>query len=154
MLFLRLLAHALSMGGVNGVGIILVDDRGRFLVNLRVDEPEVALPGRWAILAGAIEPGETPEQAALREIEEEIGYPARRLHPVVHVTWPRPVYLYGAGMPVPPERIELGEGLAHRFITPEEVSELSPRAPLLRPVLRAFAGTAAYRQCLADARGS
>ncbi len=35
MLFLRLLAVALSVAGVRGVGIILVDDRGRLLLNLR-----------------------------------------------------------------------------------------------------------------------
>ena len=32
MLFLRLLAAALALAGINGVGIILVDDRGRFLL--------------------------------------------------------------------------------------------------------------------------
>lgn len=30
-------------------------------------------PGQWALPGGRIEPGESPEQAALREIEEEIG---------------------------------------------------------------------------------
>ena len=29
--------------------------------------------GQWALPGGRIEPGETPEQAALREVEEEIG---------------------------------------------------------------------------------
>jgi mutator protein MutT len=29
--------------------------------------------GQWALPGGAIDPGETPEQAALRELEEEIG---------------------------------------------------------------------------------
>lgn len=30
-------------------------------------------PGQWALPGGRIEPGESPEQAALREIDEEIG---------------------------------------------------------------------------------
>ncbi len=152
MLFLRLLAAALALAGINGVGIILVDARSRFLLNLRADEPDTTLPGRWAILAGSIEPGETPRQAALREVQEEIGHPVQRVHLVVRVSWPRPVYLYAAGLPVPAEQLRLGEGVAHRFVTLDEVSRLSPRAPFLRLVLRAFAGSAAYQACLRDAR--
>jgi 8-oxo-dGTP pyrophosphatase MutT (NUDIX family) len=151
-LLLRFLAHALSLAGINGVGIILVDSRGRFLLNLRGSEPDVRLPGRWAILAGAIEPPETPEQAALREIREEIGHSVARVHLVVSVSWPRPVYLYAAGLPVPPQGIHLGEGIEHRLVTLEEVRTLSPRAPLLGSVLRAFARTAAHQACLQDAR--
>ena len=30
-------------------------------------------PGQWALPGGRIDPGETPEQAALRELEEEVG---------------------------------------------------------------------------------
>jgi 8-oxo-dGTP pyrophosphatase MutT (NUDIX family) len=162
MLFLRLLAAALALAGINGVGIILVDARGRFLLNLRgrrASKPDVAqrlaraiLARRWAILGGTIDSGETPEEAALREIREEIGQPVRRLHLVVRVTWPRPVYLYAAGLAVPGEDVLLGEGVEHRFVALDEVSRLSPRAPLLGPVLRAFAGTAAYDACLRDAR--
>lgn len=162
MLFLRLLAAALALVGVHGVGIILVDGRGRFLLNLRGDrasKPDVAqrraravLADRWAILAGGILAGETPEEAALREIREETGHRLqRRLHAVVRVSWPRPVYLYAAGLPAAAEGVSLGEGVEHRFVSLEEVSGLSPRAPLLRPVLRSFAHSRAYRACLREA---
>ncbi len=30
-------------------------------------------PGQWALPGGRIDPGETPQQAALRELEEEVG---------------------------------------------------------------------------------
>ena len=162
MLFLRFLAVALAFAGISGVGIILVDERGRFLLNLRghrASKPDVSqrraraiLASRWAIIGGNIEAGESPEHAALREIREETGHPPRRLHPVVRVSWPRPVYLYGASLPVPSEDVRLGEGVEHRWLALKEVPCLSPRAPLLRPVLRAFAGTRAYEACLRDAR--
>ncbi len=32
-------------------------------------------PGQWALPGGLIDPGETPEQAALRELEEEVALP-------------------------------------------------------------------------------
>jgi 8-oxo-dGTP pyrophosphatase MutT (NUDIX family) len=162
MLFLRLLAIALALAGVRGVGIILVDDRARFLLNLRgrrSSKPDVrqrlaraVLARRWAILGGMIDSHETPHQAALREAREEIGHPVRRLHLVVRVSWPRPVHLYAAGLPVPAEDVRLGEGVEHRFVTLDEVSRLSPRAPLLRSVLRAFTRTDTYDACLQDAR--
>ncbi len=162
MLFLRLLAAALALAGVRGVGIILVDARGRFLLNLRgrrSSKPDVrqrlaraVLAQRWAILGGMIDSHETPHEAALREIREEVGHAVQRLHLVVRVSWPRPVYLYAAGLGVRAEEIRLGEGIEHRFVTLDETSRLSPRAPLLRPVLRAFARTAAYDACLQDAR--
>jgi len=163
MLFLRLLAVALAFAGVRGVGVILVDERGRFLVNLRARhavEPDdkaqrparAFLSQRWAILAGAIERGEASQETALREVREETGHVVAHLHPVVRVSWPRTVHLYGAGLTVPPEELSLGEGIEHRLVTLDEVPALQPRAPLLRAVLRAFAGTPAYQASLRDAR--
>ena len=38
----------------------------------------------WEIPAGRIDPGETPEQAAAREVLEETGWRPGALHPLVH----------------------------------------------------------------------
>jgi 8-oxo-dGTP pyrophosphatase MutT (NUDIX family) len=164
MLLLRFLAHLLSLLGIKAVGIILVDREGRFLVNHRwkrirkeaTDEfhhpARPYLRGRWAILAGYIERGETPKETALREMREETGFAPERLHLVVRSDWPRPVYLYAAGVPLPADELRVGEGQEHRLVGLDEVSGLSPRVHLLLPVLRAFARTAAYDACLRDAR--
>ena len=37
-------------------------------------------PGSWETVHGTIEPGETPEQASLREVQEETGLTALRLY--------------------------------------------------------------------------
>lgn len=50
-----------------GVGVIIRDERGRILLEKRSDN------GIWAIPGGGIEPGESVEEAALREIKEETG---------------------------------------------------------------------------------
>jgi mutator protein MutT len=47
---------------------IVFDGQGRVLLHRRTDN------GRWALPGGAIEIGETAEQAVVREVEEETGY--------------------------------------------------------------------------------
>ena len=51
------------------VGIMLIDRSGRVFVAQRIDTPGEA----WQMPQGGIEPGESPNYAALRELHEEIG---------------------------------------------------------------------------------
>jgi mutator protein MutT len=46
---------------------------GRFLMFLSRFDPGVPLPPSWIFPGGGIEPGETPQQATVREILEETG---------------------------------------------------------------------------------
>ncbi|MBT2527657.1 (deoxy)nucleoside triphosphate pyrophosphohydrolase [Streptomyces sp. ISL-99] len=48
-----------------------VFDEGRLLAARRSAPPELA--GRWELPGGKVEPGETPEQALVRELREELG---------------------------------------------------------------------------------
>lgn len=54
--------------------LLLVDAAGRYLMQLRDDIPGILYPGCWGLFGGGIEPGETPEVAMRRELEEEIGF--------------------------------------------------------------------------------
>ena len=63
-----------------GAGILFIcNATGRVLLALRsrwVDEP-----GVWGIPGGGVEPGESPLEGALREVEEEIGWDGNaRIH--------------------------------------------------------------------------
>ena len=53
------------------VAAALIDSRGRALLQQRA--PHRSMPGLWEFPGGKVEPGETPEQALVREIEEELG---------------------------------------------------------------------------------
>jgi len=52
-----------------GVGIMLLNARGDVFVAQRIDMPSDA----WQMPQGGIDPGETPESAAWREMQEETG---------------------------------------------------------------------------------
>lgn len=53
--------------------VLLLDRNDRiFLLKTHFD-PEVQLPPRWITPGGGIDPGESPIQAALRELDEETG---------------------------------------------------------------------------------
>jgi putative (di)nucleoside polyphosphate hydrolase len=52
-----------------GVGLVLFNREGLVWVGRRLDQKGEA----WQMPQGGVDEGETPEQAALRELEEEIG---------------------------------------------------------------------------------
>ncbi len=94
---------------------------GRLLAARRSAPPELA--GRWELPGGKVEPGETPEQALVRELREELGVEAQ---PVERVPgeWPLRV---GLVLQVWTAHLVSGEPRAledHdelRWLTPDEV---------------------------------
>jgi len=56
------------------VAIAILYQGDRFLLQLRDDIPTIRYPGHWAFFGGHLDPGEHPDQAMVRELQEEIGY--------------------------------------------------------------------------------
>jgi 8-oxo-dGTP pyrophosphatase MutT (NUDIX family) len=53
--------------------VLLTNVKGEFLLLLTHFDPEVCLPPRWITPGGGIDHGETPIEAAVRELREETG---------------------------------------------------------------------------------
>ncbi|MEO0374492.1 MAG: NUDIX hydrolase, partial [Cyanobacteria bacterium P01_A01_bin.17] len=66
----------MSPPAVIKAAIAILHQDGRFLLQLRDDIPTIVYPNQWACFGGHMDPGEEPEVALYREVEEEIGYTA------------------------------------------------------------------------------
>ncbi|HEX2762283.1 MAG TPA: NAD(+) diphosphatase [Allosphingosinicella sp.] len=71
---------------VDPVVIMLAVHRGRVLLGRQPQYP----PGRYSALAGFVEPGESIEEAVVREIAEEAGLDVRDVAYVASQPWPFP----------------------------------------------------------------
>ena len=67
------------------VGAVVHDAAGRLLLIQRGHDPH---RGRWSLPGGRIEPGESPEQAVVREVREETGLDVRAERHVGQVSIP------------------------------------------------------------------
>ena len=64
--------------------VILFDKNDKLFIYLRDDKPTIPYPNMWDLLGGGIEPGETAEEAGIREVEEEIGVKTDQLETFGH----------------------------------------------------------------------
>ena len=122
--------------------VFLVDPQGRVLMQHRDSQAKVS-PNQWAMPGGKIEDGETPEEAARREVREETGLTVTALEH--YVTGTRPsvttadglveMHVYCAPTDATQDEVVLGEGQAMVFLTPEEAlaRDLGVTAALLMP---------------------
>ncbi|WP_439032034.1 NUDIX hydrolase [Gordonia terrae] len=70
---------------VVAVGALITDDDGRILLILRRNEPSA---GHWSLPGGKVEPGETLEEAVVREVQEETGLIVEVGEPAVQLEIP------------------------------------------------------------------
>jgi ADP-ribose pyrophosphatase YjhB (NUDIX family) len=74
-------------GVIACVGALVHDERGRLLIVLRGHEPG---RGRWSVPGGRVEPGESDQDAVLREVVEETGLHTELVRQVGAVRRPAP----------------------------------------------------------------
>ena len=91
----------------------------------------VRCPGAWETVHGSIEPGERPEQAAVRELREETGLDCERLYNVTvhafylhHVASVKMAIVFAAFVAEPAGPLALGpEHDEARWLTVDEAAE-------------------------------
>jgi 8-oxo-dGTP pyrophosphatase MutT (NUDIX family) len=132
-------------------GILLADRAGRLLLQLR-DRAAPTYPGKWSIVGGHIEPGETPIAAARREMTEETGLQVTApLTLFLHERVPRepPLagmierFIYCAATTATQAEVICGEGEAIIFIQPEQLMALD-MVKGARRIVEAFLVSAQY----------
>lgn len=68
---------------IHVMAAVITDARGRILLARRTEGRDLA--GRWEFPGGKQEPGESPEDALVRELREELGIEARVGDPIISV---------------------------------------------------------------------
>ena len=111
--------------------IMCVSDGEQILLGRQASWPEK----RWSLLAGFIEPGESPEQTVVREVREESGVDVMHVRYVASQPWPMPMALmlgFEAYAPVQP--ISISEELqAASWYGRAQLRELIASGDLLLP---------------------
>jgi 8-oxo-dGTP pyrophosphatase MutT (NUDIX family) len=125
----------------------VIRDGARILLIRRGHAIERA-PGTWALVGGAVEPGESLEEALAREVREEVGVRIRPGEEFRRTIGPGGEFLIHwfeaaidpAGQRPRPHPVEVAEV---RWATPEEARALQPMLPSLREWLEEARGNAA-----------
>jgi len=110
--------------------IILENDKGELLFYLRDGKPGIPFPHHWDLFGGHIEEGETPEEALLREVKEELNYDLKEYRFFKEYlclegdAYPNIKYIYSGKINLPVEEITLLEGERPQYFTKKEIPDV------------------------------
>ena len=125
--------------------LIPVRPGGQILLQLRDNRPDLPAANCWSTVGGAVEAGETPEQAVCRETEEEIGCRPTRLIHLGAIDGRRfRSHLFATRAAWALDDLILGEGQGVDWFDPERISAL-PLANGIGAAIVDFLGSPVYR---------
>ncbi len=108
------------------IGVVVFNNSGKILLHLRDNKKGIDMPGIWALFGGEIKSGESGEEAAYREVEEETGMKLTNLTYLKKVIFEdRDSLIYYSKMDMEDNaKIRVNEGMAAKFFSMEEVHQL------------------------------
>ncbi len=123
---------------------VLVHHGSRVLLIRRA--PTVPLPGYWTPVTGRLEPGETPTEAAHREVAEEVGLTIELGPELLRAPTSdgRFLLIYFAATALaslpgdPPLVLAVTEVAEARWVTPQDALALEPMLPRTRAILTRY----------------
>lgn len=107
--------------------IIFENDKGEFLFYLRDNKPEIPFPDYWDLIGGHVEEGETPEDALVREVKEELDidlkeYSFFKIYEcLTGDAYENIKYIYTGKINIPIDKITLLEGVRPKYFSKEEI---------------------------------
>lgn len=123
---------------VHVAAAVITRPDGSFLLGQR--GPETYYPGYWEFPGGKVEPGETPRDALVRELDEELGIRVDTAHPWLtreHVYEHAHVHLHFFEVPQWQGEMQPHVHSALAWQEPE-ASEIGPMLPANGPILKAL----------------
>ncbi len=123
--------------------VLLFDRDARLVIYLRDNKSEIPFPDHWDFFGGHLEAGETPEDALVREVEEELELTLkewkyfRTYFCTEGDAYPNVKYIYWSCIDQAVDELTLREGQMLKSIAPEERSDVK-FANILGRVLEDF----------------
>lgn len=110
--------------------IILENDKGEFLLYLRDNKPGIPFPGYWDLIGGHVEEGETPEEALVREVREELDIDLKeytfykKYECLTGDAYENVKYIFTGKINIPIEEITLLEGVRPQYFSRNEIPDV------------------------------
>ncbi|MFG2634774.1 NUDIX domain-containing protein [Streptomyces sp. NPDC048362] len=112
-----------------GAVAIITNRRGDLLLHLRDDLPNIAWANHWSVLGGGCDPGETPAEAIVRELDEEAGLAAEQLTELFEIRDEHGsgqiITFFSASWDGDETALPLAEGVKLQFFAPEHLDILT-----------------------------
>ena len=116
-------------------GVVLFN-HNRILLQLRDNNPKTLNPNKWGIFGGGIEKGEAPEEAAIRELKEELELNLEKLEPLLQTEFNNEkIYLFKHEIKNI-SNLRLNEGKDIKSFSKEEILALKNTVPGLKKMIK------------------
>lgn len=110
--------------------IIFENEQGELLLYLRDNKPDIPFPDHWDLIGGHVEEGETPDEALVREVKEELdielkNYKFYRMFECLSGdAYENIKYIYTGKINIPIGEITLLEGVRAKYFKKEEIPDV------------------------------